>query len=122
MDCAAGCGNRVRRSGARCGECARALHAARQRVRRGKPALPPLPPDTTEAVIAALKSAGNAVDRFEQERQKAEIDRGLDAMPYTEVDLWLRAIRAELTGARQLTGDWQVRARDIRSNIRTPND
>lgn len=122
MNCIAGCGAPVARKGSRCADCAKALHAARQRARRGKPVLPPLPAKETQHLIAALNEARNALDGFESARERAERERGLDAMPYPEVDMWLRDIRKELTRARRAAAAWQQRAKDIRANTRTPGD
>ena len=115
--CAGGCETRVAREGSRCERCARQLHAARQRVRRGKSAYPPFPADRTEALVKAFADARDAVDALEYARRSAEERRGLDGVPFSEVDKWVRVFRTEITRIRRLTSHWEVSAENIRRGL-----
>jgi hypothetical protein len=57
-----------------------------------------------------------SLDRLERERERAENERALDAMPFTEVDLWVRAVRAALTDATQVGRAWQNFVTDLKEN------
>ncbi len=57
-----------------------------------------------------------SLDRLERERERAENERGLDAMPFIEVDLWVRAVRAALTDATEAGRAWQNFVTDLKEN------
>ena len=115
--CAGGCETRVAREGSRCERCARELHAARQRVRRGKPAYPPLPTDRTRALLTAFADARDAVDAMEFSRRTAEDVHGLDGVPFKEVDEWLSIFRTEIHRISLITKQWEVSVENIRSGL-----
>ena len=114
--CAGGCETPVAREGSRCERCARELHAARQRVRRGKPAYPPLPAPATTKVTNAVTAARRAADSLLLARRSAE-QRGLDALPLGEVNLWLTDIQAALVIADRATEEWEVSVENIRRGL-----
>ena len=116
--CAGGCETPVAREGSRCERCARELHAARQRVRRGKPAYPPLPPDRTRAILKALADASDAVDALEFSRQSAQEVRGLNGVPFSEVDKWVRFFRTEMHRISLITKQWEVSVENIRRGLK----
>jgi len=111
--CVTGCGTPVRRTGAHCTECRKRLRAAQARARRGADLLPVVPGATAQRVLDRIQAARDALDRLEAAREHAERVRELHAMPYPEVDLWTRAIRAELIGANDALAEWALTARDI---------
>lgn len=116
--CVAGCGRRVTRPGSRCPECRKAIRAARARARRGAPPVPPLPPDTAEEVLDSVAAARFAVDSLLELRMRAARDRGPDAMPQRERDMWMAA-QSALIAAQRAARTWQTTARDIRANTDT---
>lgn len=116
--CVTGCGTAVQRTGAHCPECRKRLRAARARARRGAAILPSLPGSDAAQILERIRVARDALDRLEATREHAERVRDLDGVPFTEVDLWIRAIRAELTLATDAFADWYVTAKDVQQHTR----
>jgi len=73
-------------------------------------------PAATEATdaLAAARSAANSLFLA---RRGAE-QRGLDALPLEEVDLWLGDIKEALVVAERASEEWSRQARDIRQHVR----
>jgi transposase len=115
--CIAGCGRPVKRSDAHCFECRKTLRAARARAKRGAGILPAASGKTVEEVAKHIRNARENLDRMEAARERAEREGGLDAMPFGEVDLWTRSIRAELTAMTETLGEWSRTARDIENHV-----
>jgi len=113
---ARGCDQRVTAAGDRCPDCRLKWRAAQARRRRGANPIPPLPPQETALLLKCLTEASVSLDRLERERERAENERALDAMPFTEVDLWVRAVRAALTDATQVGRAWQNFVTDLKEN------
>lgn len=85
-------------------------------MRRGADLLPSISGTTAQEVLTRLNAARDNLDRLESSREHAERERGLDSLPFGEVDLWTRAVRAELTAAMQALADWAITARDIQAH------
>lgn len=108
---AVGCKEQVRDNAKWCPKCRLQVRAARARKRRGGSPLPPMPGGQVQGLLEALEEVRDALDRLMREREKAEVGRGLDAMPFAEVDLWLRSAQASLYDARKLAASWAHLAR-----------
>jgi len=117
LTCAArGCGQPVAATGDRCAPCRLKWRAAQARRRRGANPIPPLTPHEAAQILESLAAATSALNRLERERERAENERGLDAMPFTEVDLWVRAVRAALTDAAEAGREWQDFVTDLKES------
>ena len=119
IKCVGGCGRPVARKDARCPDCRKAIRAAQARARRRQPVVPPMPAPTATEVTDALAAATSATNSLLLARRGAE-QRGLDALPLKEVDLWLLDIQAALITANRAGEPWVNRARDIRQHVREP--
>lgn len=80
--------------------------------------MPPLPADTAEEVLDSVAAARIAVDSLLEMRMRTARDRGLDAMPQRERDMWLAA-QSALIAAQRAARTWQTTARDIHANTDT---
>lgn len=111
--CFAGCGRPVGRAGSRCAECTKEVRAARARARRGHSVLPPLRGEATRLVAHQAEQAQRSLNKLEKARESAEYARGLDTFPFSELDLYTRMIRAELTTLQEELAEWQQAAKAI---------